>query len=627
MSTTTTASRRSTRPAAAWRTAPRSSARYTSVPARLVAIAVAATLLVMSLAVPTTLAVCTPLQGSTQCLGYPANIGVSTNLTWAMGNIRKYFSLNGTDPTDTPSSYLINDVKDFDSKIMADLIAKIKVNPLLKCEVPKDYVQYYRAFICTWLVHASVSDCPANDQKSTILCATSTISFFDSIALALNDTKLCPDTADRPAAIAKVQDLQKSMLSTDSVGQYYNGLESTGCIQGRTLQGQSLCGYGNQSVACSRSCAEAKCSVAGTNDDGTLTSESSGLSTGAIVGIVIGVLALLLILAGAAYFIWRRRKVNSDAAQVKLDGRHAPRSSSSPSGQPVISGPMPAPTIDLSIPDSPLVQTPMIDRFGRQSFVPPAASENPYRQSGATTPNSAANPNYQPYYRQLEAYQQILDSGVAPAAPQEPGRSAAATAAAASDPEKKALSAKQQKTLSTVTGLTALDPQAAVDMLSAMVRDDPGLSGPGTRSTINTEPMAALSRLVNNGTPPIPPLPAAVPPVPADPPESAGPGPVSAQSVPSSIKGKIMHVNAHFEPDLSDELGVTLGDRVKILKVFDDAWALAGLLSPHDEIIAKGMIPLCVFDEFAGARASSVVSGSVVASDVPLRRMSQHYQF
>lgn len=45
-------------------------------------------------------------------------------------------------------------------------------------------------------------------------------------------------------------------------------------------------------------------------------------------------------------------------------------------------------------------------------------------------------------------------------------------------------------------------------------------------------------------------------------------------------------VQRPFVPNLSDELSVVIGDKVKIIKVFDDGWALV------QKMTSKGLIPI-----------------------------------
>ncbi|KAI9189660.1 rho guanine nucleotide exchange factor [Blastocladiella emersonii ATCC 22665] len=608
---------------------------------RVLAGALVLVLLVAVAPAPST-AACVSLQGSKTCPGYPVGVGVDSNMTWVLAKIGNYFNkLPPNTPAEDIHKVSIANVQDFD-RVMTDIVPKLPVAPLFSgCNVPRDYLRYYNAFVCTWIVQASSGTCTGNNVPATVMCRDSTVGFFQSIAAALNSSAICPGIDPvRSAAVYNATNVLMAPYVTpnkNSVSEFYNG-QPGACSTGELIQASTTCGYGSEDAACDAGCVSASCSA---------------LSTGAIIGIVIAAIVIVAGLAAAAFFYLRRQR---DARDGKLGMNRG-----APYGGQMYQQNNSAPRLDVPIPDSPLVQTPMMNRFGRQSFIPgqhqqqlpPNAAQIPALQaygnlsgkasnlSANGSSNNAAGQGPTPQqFSQLESYYSIMGAMPnqqqqqqqqyqAPAAlnmPPIPPEPPATTAAATS---------RGNKTLSTATGLTAMDPRSAVDMLSALVRDDPTMSrsatppglssGAGNRTTVNTEPMHALQRMVNSQTPPpsLPPSqPASMPlPPPSDP-------PTTAKSIPSSIKGNVMTVSAHFEPDLSDELAVTVGDRVRILKVFDDDWVLVGLLSPYDEVLAKGMVPLCVFEEFASARAMSVVSGTASAiSELPLRRMSAHYNF
>ncbi|ORZ38137.1 hypothetical protein BCR44DRAFT_66364 [Catenaria anguillulae PL171] len=516
---------------------------------------------------------CVPLSGSTSCPGYPTGVSVNGNLTWAVSQIYSYF---GKSAPAQPA--VISSPQQFDDLVMRKLIANMPVAPLFACDIPKDHLQFFNAFICTWLVSAS-DKCSGNNAASTILCGPSTSAFFASAITAIESSATCPALSPQQrldAASAVKSSISPPFLSDtpNQISNFFNGKPGT-CVQAEAIQADSLCGYGSRDAACAHSCQTASC----------------GLSTLAIIGIVAGVVVVLAAAILGLLYCKRRRATPTKPTTTSRDAQ--------------LSNSHPVPSLDVPIPSSPFVGAPVVNRVGRQSFVPP----NPEPQQSLPSPTGTSGVLPTPTnFQQFESYSVLLQSA----------RSAQSTPTPSNFSPSNGPKTSQQPPALEAAGVrtTEMDPKSAVRALQAMVGDQ--TSQAGSRSTMHTEPMHALQRLVS--TPNVYQVPA-VPPIPSSPKPSVLPDP-------HSVEGKVMVVSAHFEPDMNDELQVSVNDRVLVIKTFDDFWCYAGLLSPHNSVLAKGMIPLCVFEDFSTDGARSVLSGTAsVVSDAPQRRMSTFFSF
>ncbi|KAI9218560.1 hypothetical protein BC828DRAFT_388242 [Blastocladiella britannica] len=443
---------------------------------------------------------CIQVVGSAVCPGLAAPI--ETNLTWAVAQVQNYFLQTPNAPART--QLVIQSSSDFDDVVMNKVISATTLAPLMGCEIPKVQLRYFNAFICVWLSHAS--RCGSNPVGD--LCAQSTQQFFDSVAVALNSTSICPALSQsaRVASITQLtQVIMPQFLSTtpNGVSEFFNK-QPPACVSGDSLQQDKFCGYGSSDVGCANGC-----------------SSCGGLSTATIIAIAASATLVAIVCCVAVLLKYRGGSLKRFSL-FPLGGKGSSKKARDLHHEPA------APRINVQVPTSPFVPSNLVGRIGHDSLVIPAGSFPPPPESDVAqslAPDALPSPSR---YAHLEAQAVLLQS---------------------------------------------------------------------------------LGRGEWNK-----PLP---PPVP-----ELEPTPASPSEMP--IVGDVYLVSAHFEPDLPDELGVSVNDRVQILKLFDDDWCLCALLSPHGEVLMKGMVPVCVFERFAHRRPKSIYSKISEVTSLPQRRASMY---
>ncbi|UPK96062.1 hypothetical protein LCI18_006997 [Fusarium solani-melongenae] len=210
---------------------------------------------------------------------------------------------------------------------------------------PSDmYARFTTTVLCNAIVQNSIGACGLTEDQSRPLCADSCAEFAQSEAYVTSDDDLCSNPST---------DLLKLIRADFTNCALPNGsLDSSKCISGIENESQN-CGYGNSTVGlcsycgsgglnstdtcCYNSGAEERCkdvklpaltatltfsrtlpsatststTAAGNDnkdDEKTDDDDDSGLSGGAIAGIVIGVLAGVALLALGIFFCLRRRR-------------------------------------------------------------------------------------------------------------------------------------------------------------------------------------------------------------------------------------------------------------------------------------------------------------------------------
>ncbi|KAI8963856.1 hypothetical protein F5Y11DRAFT_356056 [Daldinia sp. FL1419] len=274
---------------------------------------------------------CISLSGSATCGAFqPASISTTND------DLRKRF----------PFLQYVSDTATFDkqlSQYVQTSYVQEQYQNLLGCgdidlvNTTDLYARFTTSKICNVIIQKSIEPCGLSDQASLPLCADSCTDFAESEAYLAADTQLCPGTSDRRQEQIRADFIDCSVPP--------RSLSPGSCIQGIANEPDN-CGYGNSTIGLCSYCAsgginstdtccynsdiETRCAnvvlptitptmtlpTASPSSSSTATPAigapgNSGLSGGAIAGIVIGSvagLALLIFLLLMCIRLARRRR-------------------------------------------------------------------------------------------------------------------------------------------------------------------------------------------------------------------------------------------------------------------------------------------------------------------------------
>ncbi|KAI0159065.1 hypothetical protein BJ166DRAFT_321977 [Pestalotiopsis sp. NC0098] len=290
---------------------------------------------------------CISLSGSTACPAFDsASISTSSTLT----SIYPFLSS-------------VTDRESFDTQLQSYVqtsYVESKYQQLLGCDninlsnTTELYARFTTSVICNGIIQNSVDDCSLTGNAARAMCADSCAQYAESEAYVVSDSDLCANPNDDTTTQIRA-DFTNCALPA-------NSLSSSQCITGSSNEPDN-CGYGNSTfglctycasgginstdTCCYNSDAESRCanvslpnitsSVTLITSTATTTAAAaaaakSGLSGGAIAGIVIGSVAALALLGLLAFFCLARRRKRADNQPDSIFNRPSP----SRGGQPAM---------------------------------------------------------------------------------------------------------------------------------------------------------------------------------------------------------------------------------------------------------------------------------------------------
>ncbi|ETS83089.1 hypothetical protein PFICI_04965 [Pestalotiopsis fici W106-1] len=303
---------------------------------------------------------CISLSGSTACPAFDsASISTSTTLV----NLYPFLSS-------------VSDRASFDSQLQTYVqtsYVESKYENLLGCDnidltnTTELYARFTTSVICNGIIQNSVDDCGLSGDAARALCADSCAQFAESEAYVVSDSDLCLNPNDDTTTQIRA-DFTNCALPA-------NSLSSSQCITGSSNEPDN-CGYGNSTfglctycasgginstdTCCYNSDAESLCAnVSLPNITGSVTlitstatataaaaAAKSGLSGGAIAGIVIGSVAALALLGLLAFFCLRQaaRRKEAKSQSNSIFNRPSPSRGGQPAVAQVPSSAAAAPT-------------------------------------------------------------------------------------------------------------------------------------------------------------------------------------------------------------------------------------------------------------------------------------------